>query len=278
MQAINYPVTTLAPPVVESELPGPAESPPPTRDNRLLRRIAGLGGAVLALVLVGFLLGRLVAEPTDSDGHPVGLEGFAESYLSTLLTRAGEGAEDELVRFLGYSPALTGLQPGAWYVRHTSVWSIEEVGPDRWVVLVGADQLGLQDGGYRPAGTSFYTVEVELTPIGFRATSFPTAVAAPPMPDPPAPQEPLADSQLADAVTRFLSTRFSGTETAPFESVTLLAIFAHATGGDHLDVEVDFLGFDATGHATPLTQRLTVSEIDWSVTETRDSAVSRGSN
>ena len=278
MHAVNYPITTVAPQARESGISDPGELLPLEKNSRGLLRVLGLGGIVLALVLIGFLIGRFVAGPASANERPAGLGGFAESYLSTLLTRAGEGAEEVLIPYLGYSPDLTGLAAGSWYVSHTAVWSIEEIGPDRWAVVVAAEQLGLQEGGYVPTGTSFYTVEIDATATGFRAVSFPRQLPAPPRPGPPATKEPAVDSQLADTVAGFLNSRFSETESTRVVGVTLLDLSIKEAAEDHLNVEVDFLAVDTAGRSTPLTHQLTVSTIDWSVTDSDPQAVSQGSS
>ncbi|MCJ7753397.1 MAG: conjugal transfer protein, partial [Thermoanaerobaculales bacterium] len=271
MRAVNYPVSTVAPPMVAADEPRPLETPAPIRNHRWLRQVGPFGGAALAVLLIGFLLGRVLTVAINSDDVPGGLEGFAEMYVSTLLTRAGEGAEEVLIPYLGYVPDLAGFEPGTWYVSHTAVWSIEKAGPDRWTVLVAADQLGRQAGGYAPTGTFFYSVEIERTSTGLRATSLPSLSATPASPLGNPPRERVTDPQIADVVTGFLISRFTGTATSRFEKVTVRTITSNEIGTDLLEVEVDFLAVDAAGLVPPLAYRLNISTTDWSVSEAIDS-------
>ena len=80
------------------------------------RKVFGLAivGAVLVLILAGLWVGTLSGGPMDAATMPAGLGGFAEMYVSTLLTQAGEGTEEVLIPYLGYVPDLTGITPGAW--------------------------------------------------------------------------------------------------------------------------------------------------------------------
>ena len=268
MQAVNYPTTTMVPPARDTAEPIRLEPPATSKSHSRFRQIATLGAVAVALTLAGFLLGRLLIGPLDSS-LPAGLGGFAEMYVSTLLTQAGEGAEEVLMPYLGYSPDLAGHQPGTWYVSHTAVWSIAESGTDRWNVLVAAARLGLDEGGYSPAGTSFYSVEVELTPTGLRATALPSLAKMPLPLTPISPPAPPTDPQLTDAVTGFLAARFVGAHGTAFETVMVRTIRTKATDGDRLEISVDFLAVDGAGRATPLSYRLEVSTIDWSVAEAK---------
>ncbi len=277
MQAVNYPTTTLTAPARDTAEPIRLEPPATSRGHGRSRQIAIFGAFAIALTLAGFLLGRLLIGPPGSS-LPAGLGGFAEMYVSTLLTQAGEGAEEVLIPYLGYSPDLAGHQPRTWYVSHTAVWSIAESGTDRWNVLVAAAQLGLEEGAYAPAGTSFYSVEIELTPTGLRATALPS-LAKTPLPFTPAsPPAPPTDPQLTDAVTGFLAARFVGAHGTPFERVMVRTIRTEATDGDRLEISVDFLGVDGAGRATPLSHRLEVSTIDWSVAGAKNPEVNPGSS
>jgi len=278
MRAVNYPVSAPAPPIMAADERRPLETLPPIRNYRWLRQVGPFGGAALTLLLIGFLLGRVLTVATNSDDIPGGLEGFAEMYVATLLTRAGGGAEEVLIPYLGYVPDLAGFEPGTWYISHTAVWSIEKAGPDRWTVLVAADQLGRQAGGYAPIGTFFYSVEIERTSTGLRATSLPSLAATPSSPPGNPPGEPVDDPHTADVVTGFLISRFTGSPTSRFEKVTVRTITGTEIGADLLKVEVDFLAVDAGGLVTPLAYRLNISTTDWSVSEAIDSGSSRGSN
>ncbi len=257
MPTVNFPTPTAAPPMAAAGDPRPPETPAPIRRHRWSRQIGPFGGAALAVLLIGFLLGRVLTVATGSDDVPGGLEGFAEMYVSTLLTRAGEGAEEALIPYLGYVPDLAGFEPGTWYLSHIAVWSIEKAGPDRWTVLVAADQLGRQAGGYGPAGTFFYSVEIERTTTGLRATSLPSLSATPSSPLGDPPRQPITDPRTADVVTGFLISRFTGTSTSRFEKVRVRTITSHEIGPDLLEVEVDFLAVDRAGLVTPLAHRLT---------------------
>lgn len=278
MPAVNFPNSAAAPPMPAADEPRPLETPAVIRSHRWLRQIGPFGGAALAALLIGFLLGRVLTVATNSDDVPEGLEGFAEMYVSTLLTRAGESAEEALIPYLGYVPDLAGFEPGTWYISHTAVWSIEKAGPDRWTVLVAADQLGRQAGGYVPAGTFFYSVEIERTSTGLRATSLPSLSATPSPPPVNPPRQPITDPRIADVVNGFLISSFAGTPTSRFEEVTVRTITSNEIGADLLEVEVDFLAVDAAGLVTPLAYRLNISTTDWSVSEAADSAASRGSS
>ena len=274
MQAINYPAAPASP-VFERFEPDPIAWPEPTKHHRPPGRVVAIGGGALILMLAGFLIGRLPAGRQSAPNLPdTGPSGFAEMYVSTLLTQAGEGTEDVLVPYLGYSPDLTGFEPGTWYVTQTAVWSVEPARSDGWTVLVAAAQLGLQDGGYVPAGTFFYEVNVEQTSAGLRATALPTLVATPLPAAHDVPGRPDIDESLAGAVAGFLTEHFTEWETTPFETppfdtVIVRSIVKGETDGDHLEVGVEFIGVDAHGRATPLAYRLQVSTVDWSI-ETGD--------
>lgn len=275
MQAVNYPATAAAPTTGNVE-PDPMTALEPTRNRRPPVRVVAIAGIALSLVLAGFLIGSLLfSRPAVTSPPDPGLGGFAEMYISTLLTQAGEGAGDVLVPYLGYPPDLTGLVPGSWYVTQTGVWSIEEAGPDTWTVLVAATQLGLQEGGYAAAGTHFYEVNVEQTPGGLRAATLPALVARPSATTQRVPGAPEIDASLADAVAEFLTAHFidaatSPFDTAPFDTVIVRSIITEEVDGNVLEVGVEFLGLDAAGLATPLAYRLQVSAIDWSIIESED--------
>lgn len=278
MPAVNFPVSTVAPQMLAADEPRPLETPAPTRHHRWLSQVGPFGGAVLAVLLIGYLLGTVLTVATTSADVPGGLEGFAEMYVSTLLTRAGEGAEEVMIPYLGYVPDLAGFEPGTWYISHAAVWSIEKAGPDRWTVQVAVDQLGRQAGGYVPAGTFFYSVEIERTTTGLRATSLPSLSATPSSPPGNPPRSPVTDPRIADVVTGFLISRLTGAATSRFEEVTVRTITSNEIGTDLLEVEVDFLAVDRAGLMTPLAYRLNISTTDWSVCEAVDSGASRGSS
>lgn len=273
MQAVNYPHAP-EPSFVEP-VPDAAPVPEAARHRVRLGPIILVGGAALVLVLAGSVIGALTAVPPVMSNPPLGLGGFAEMYLSTLLTQAGTGKEDVVAPYLGYRPDLEGLEPGTWYITHTAVWSVDPAGPETWRVLVAANQLGLQKGGYVPAGTFFYEVDIKQTPAGLRATALPTLVAAPTPTIPNAPTPGDVDDGLADAVTEFLVTRFTAAETTPFDAAPFTKVIVRSirpedTGGDYLDVGVEFLGVDSAGRATPLGYRVLVSKLDGSIVEPED--------
>jgi hypothetical protein len=272
MQAVNYPVAPASR-VTETEVPETVSLPQTSKHRRQLVQIVRIGGAAFVLVLAAYLIGVLATGwPTASRPPPSGLSGFAEMYLSTLLTQAGAGREDLLAPYLGYPPDLEGFEPGTWYVTQSAAWSVDPTGPEAWRVLVAATQLGLQEGGYAPAGTFFYEVDIEQTPAGLRATALPTMVTAPPTIAPPARPMSHVDQSLAAAVTEFLDARFTEMETtpfgaAPFTTVIVRSIRPEDTEGDYHDVGVEFLGVDQTGRATPLGYHVWVSKIDGSIIE-----------
>ena len=274
MQAVNYP-RTPASPLTQHVDPHPA-LPEPAGNRPPLVGVVVVGGVALSLVLGGFLIGSLPIGRTIGPSLPdAGLSGFAEMYVATLLTQAGAGAEDVLAPFLGYAPDLTGFEPGTWYVTQTAVWSVEAAGTDSWTVLVAATQLGLQEGGYAPAGTSFYEVGVERTPTGLRAKGLPMLVANPLPTASNYPGTPDLDERLSSIVAGFLTTHFTESNTtqfdkAPFVSVIVRSISTEEAEGDELEVDVEFLGIDAAGRPTPLAYRLEVSTIDWSIVEAGD--------
>ena len=272
MQAVNYPVAPASR-FTETEVPDTVSLPQASKHRRPVVQIVRIGGAAFVLVLAGYLTGVLATgRPTASRPPPSGLSGFAEMYLSTLLTQAGAGREDLLAPYLGYPPDLEGLEPGTWYVTQTAVWSVDSTGPEAWRVLVAATQLGLQEGGYAPAGTFFYEVGIEQTPAGLRATALPTMVTAPASIAPPAPPTSHVDQSLADAVTEFLDARFTEAETTPFDAAPFTTVIVRSirpehTDGDYLEVGVEFLGVDRAGRATPLGDQVPVSKIDGSIVE-----------
>ena len=276
MRAVNYPATGLAPPVEAHEQPGLIEPLEQPEQHRPYRRILTIGGFALMLIAAGFLGGRLLVGPPAAPARPEpGLEGFAEMYVSTVLTRAGKGAQEVLVPYLGDSPDLGGLEAGAWYVTQAAVWSVEGSSADGWTVLVAADQLGRQEGGYGPAGTFFYEVDIEQTSAGWQARALPRLVP-PPGPTPnPTREQPDVEGLLADSVAGFLTARFTESETTPFgrppfDQVTVRSIAPGKVAGDRIDVVVEFLGIDQAGRATPLAYDLEVSTVDWSIVEGED--------
>ena len=275
MQAVNYPATPASP-FTEPVVPAAVSLPQTSKHRRPSVQTVLIGAAALVLVLAGYLIGvPATGGPKTSDPPPSGLGGFAEMYLSTLLTQAGAGREDLLVPYLGYPPDLEGVEPGTWYVTQTAVWSVDPTGPEAWRVLVAATQLGLQEGGYAVAGTFFYEVDIEQTPAGLRATTLPTLVAAPPSTALPAPPMSHVDQSLADAISEFMIARFTEMEAdpsdpAPFETVMVRSIRPEDTDGDYLEVGVEFLGIDKAGRATPLGYHVSVSKIDGSIFENGD--------
>lgn len=107
---------------------------------------------------------------------PVGVGGFAELYLATYLS----GTATDLALFLPAAPNVEAMTPAARYVTQTATIEISATASDYWGVVVAADVLALDDGGYVPAGIQYYQVGVVNDGGRLVAAGLPSRVAAPP--------------------------------------------------------------------------------------------------
>ncbi|MCP3973769.1 MAG: conjugal transfer protein [bacterium] len=162
--------------------------------------ILGLAGLLVAGGLSYWFL-----RPTDSVpigagttgeviGVPSGVTGFAEMYVAAYLTDAGNSLEE----FLPSPPSTEAMTAAAHYVTRTAAMAVDPAGNGYWSVLVAADVLALDDGGYRPVGLQFYQVGVVDDGGRLVATSLPARVAGPAARAGPPRSLHTADAEVTD--------------------------------------------------------------------------------
>ena len=226
-----------------------------------------------SIVLVGVLWfgWSTVGPATESAASPLVVAGFAEDFVATFLTTAGEGAEQSLQPFLGYSPSLAGMTPGSFYAARTTARELQQTG-DGWTVIVGADLLTRTDGGYVPLGPRNYAVRVAEDPeIGLRAIALPSpAPITSPIDIKTTDGNTLPnDEALVTAVSDYLDWYLTGT--APIAGLTPVGGF-EATELLHLEVDDEratagVLATLATGHAMRVNVPLIRSGGSWRALE-----------
>ncbi len=199
MTAIHYP---------EPDFTADPPAPPvaivaPPRRSRL--------GRTPIIIAVALLLALASAAAVwtygRSDSAAVNIPGFAEMYVRTFLTQAGEGNEAAIVPFLGYEPDLAGMEPGSFYVAGSAALTVEDVGDGANTVVVAVDQMGAVSGGFAPEGIHYYEVTMKSIGDTVRATRLPSRTS-PPIIGAEAPNQPVfsppSDGPMASAVEDYL--------------------------------------------------------------------------
>lgn len=191
------------------------EAPPPPRPARLRGRAAVIAGVVVAVV-AGAIWATSVPRgdvpATDAATAPPGLEGFAEMFVATYLTAAGDDGAAELRRFYAAGPEGSALHGIDRWVTRTAAVAVDERSPGQWHVTVAADVLSFDGTGYRRDGVHHYLVGVVESTAGLAATSLPARVPAPP----PAPIAAMTGGAAIDdpsvhaLVTGFLDAYLTG--------------------------------------------------------------------
>jgi hypothetical protein len=225
------------------------------------------------VVLVGVLwLGWSTVGPrADSKALPLVVGGFAEDFVATFLTTAGEGAEQSLQPFLGYLPALAGMTPGSFYATRTTARELRQT-DNGWTVIVRADLLTRTDGGYVPLGPRNYSVRIVEDPeVGLRAASLPGPSPARPPGIEEQPRQYVLpdDEQLVTAVSDYLDWYLTGS--APIAGVIPAGGF-EATELVHFDAGEEratagVLATLATGHTMRIDVALIRSGGSWRALE-----------
>lgn len=110
---------------------------------------------------------------------PTGISGFAELYVATYLTSAGDGAEEALAAFSADELDVGGMAPHSHYVTRAEAIAIDPHGDGYWTATVAAEVLVLSGDGYLPDGLQFYIVGVIEAEGGFAAVGLPARIAPP---------------------------------------------------------------------------------------------------
>lgn len=189
---------------------------PSTRPLQPRARAALVGGILIAVVVTAIWATRephgAAAPPTDRLAPPHGLEGFAEMFVSTYLTAAGDDGVTELRQFYAAGPVAAELNGNDRWVTRTAAVAVERRSPQQWQVTVAADVLTFDGTGYRRNGVQHYLVGVVEGASGLAATSLPVRTPAPP----PAPIPVVAggtaidDPAVAALVGGFLDAYLTG--------------------------------------------------------------------
>ncbi|MDF1596710.1 MAG: hypothetical protein P1T08_11575 [Acidimicrobiia bacterium] len=228
-----------------------------SRPESAWKRTAVVSGVAITAGVV-LLVAVIVPRQTNPATPPLVVAGFAEGFVHTYLSAAGEESEETLAPFLGYSPSLIGMRPGAFYVTNVSVRGFfpHEEG---WTVEVRAEVLEQTERGFAPSHPRHFAIRVIDRPgAGLLADGLPAPIAAPTVAAVPAPalEAPPSDDGTAEAVAAYLdwyltgsapiggsapAGGFAGVEllTLHLEADTAVAGVAVTTGGGHtLRVEV----------------------------------------
>ena len=204
--------TETAPsPEVEAE---PAPSPPYRRAPRLTKRlIITLATAALIAAAAGLWATRAAPTPTRSTvpTPPPGIDGFAELFIATYLTRGGDDGQS-LETFMVPEPEIAAMTPFDRYVTRAATLEIQNRGRNYWGVTVATEVLERTDDGYVSAGIEHYQIAVMKFNDQLIVTDLPARVAGPSAPMTP-PITPLAnevDVELAEFTAEFLDAMLVG--------------------------------------------------------------------
>ncbi len=271
MTAIHFPEpTTTAPP--EPELLEMFDTEPTPRRFEVFRSrraiIAAIAILVGAVAVVTWL--SLRGSGDVANGSPVpSIDGFAELYLRTYLTDAGEGTEAVWHPILVMRPISPGMAAGTWYVADVVTLESSQV-DNATSVLLAVDLLGAASGGFEGVGTHFYEVTVASHDDGLLAVGLPSEVAGPRANtanvDRPALAPP-PDNPITAAVSDYLEWYLVGAPgsyqgTRPSQAYSSITVRGASTPDltyQPAAIEVEVLAVDARGRATVLTYGLEVS-------------------
>ena len=202
---------TSPPPEVEVEPSTPPSEPPAHRPTR--RLVLALATCVLLAAAAGLWASRAAPAiaPATAPAPPPGINGFAELFIATYLTRGGDDGQS-VKTFMAPRPTIAAMSPLDRYVTRAATLQIQARGGDYWDVTVAAEVLERTEDGYASAGIEHYQVAVMKVDGQLVATAIPARVAGPPAPTmPPIPL--LAgevDAELAEFTAEFLDAMLVG--------------------------------------------------------------------
>ena len=137
-------------------------------------------GLIVAVALGAWLLfgmsSPVPATAAPEPRGPAGIGGFAELFVAEYLTADA----DAVGEFLPAAPPLSAMAPDIHYAARTAAIEVDSIGPDYWSVVVAADVLEFEDGGYVPAGLQHFQVGVIDDGGRLVAAGLPSRVASPP--------------------------------------------------------------------------------------------------
>lgn len=261
MTAIHYPEPDFA-----TEPPPPALTVIAEPNEPRIGKTAALIGIALVITVIAAASVWFVGSRPAS--QVVSTSGFAEMYVHTYLTQAGEGAESAIAPFLGYEPDLTDMTPGSFYVAGATALTADQDGATtRHIVAV--NQLGAVDGGFASEGVRYYEVVVETSDFGVRALGLPSQVAAPEVAavasSRPVFTAPVA-SPMMSAIESYLAWyladgegAYSGERPSPalYESLVVTGIYEAEPGAETVMITV--AASDGSSRVTHLQYEVTVS-------------------
>jgi len=215
-----------------------------------------------------------IVEPTP----PLGLEGFAELYVSAYLTATGPERQTTIERYFPAAPEMSNRSVFDRYVTRSVVVAAQPVDDDMWSFVVAAEVLAFDGRTYVLDGTHHYAVAINA-PDGrpAAATTLPVRVAAPPVGDIAAVVvgTPLTDQNLhalakgfvrsyttgADELYRYTTAGFAadGIAPPPFERVTIDDVSAVQITSELLQLRVAGLGTPTTGAPIRIEYHLVVA-------------------
>jgi len=191
------------------------ETPP--SDPRAHRPIKGLVIALAACAVLAAAAGLWAsrAAPTTAlsttPAPPPGVDGFAELFIATYLTRGGDDGQS-VKTFMAPEPTIAAMSPLDRYVTRAATLQIQARGGDYWDVTVATEVLERTEDGYVSAGIEHYQVAIMKVNGQLIVTEIPARVAGPPAPTAP-PIPPLAnevDAELAEFTAEFLDAMLVG--------------------------------------------------------------------
>ena len=260
MTAIHYPE-----PDFTAEPPTPpltvVEAPRRSRSRRTPIIIAVALLVTLAAAAAAWTSGR-------SDSASVYVPGFAEMYVRTFLTQAGEGNEAAIIPFLGYEPDLSGMQPGSFYVTGAAALTAEDLGDGFSNVVVAVDQMGAVSGGFAPEGIHYYEVTVQSVDGTVRATRLPSQISAPTIGADLPNQQVFAhpsDGPMGSSISAYLEWYLAdgdgayGSERPAEAPYTDIAVTGIAAPPDAGAADVTVAATDSQGRVVHLQYRLNVT-------------------
>jgi|GEM_PF-5859120 len=267
-----------APPLLEllettlDEPPAPASPVAPPARTRMLRVAATVAAAAAIAAAAGWLATRepAVAPP------PAGLTGFAELYVATYLTAAGDEGAARLRTFYADAPPGAAFAAPDRFVTHVAAIAVRPVAPAYWAVHVAADVLSYDGAGYRQDGLQLYLVGVVESGEGFTATSLPGRIAASAQAPIPATATgvPIDDPAMWTLVEGFLAAYLTGAGDlgayasagagigqglgAVFASVAVEKVTGTAMTGNGTLLRVTGVATDPRGATVPIEYHLAV--------------------
>jgi hypothetical protein len=202
---------TTASPEVDAK---PAPSLPDRRAPRLTKRlIITVATAAVIAAAAGLWATRVAPTPAPSTAPapPAGVDGFAELFIATYLTRGGDDGQS-LETFMAPEPGIAAMTPLGRYVTRAATLEIQTRGGNYWDVTVATEVLDRTEHGYVSAGIEHYQIAVMKFEDQLIVADLPARVAGPSAPMTP-PITPLAnevDVELAEFTAEFLDAMLVG--------------------------------------------------------------------